>query len=339
MQASLAVSDRVMEEGRQSLAQARHLGPAQSALHGRGPARVRRRAMPLTAWAFLAPVALLLLALIAYPLLDVVWDSFRYVNLTDPTAQGFAGFDNFMTVFQDDDLLPALWNTVLWTVLSVGGEYFLGLVAAVALAGPIRGGAIFRALIIIPWLIPIVVAGLDWSWILAPDYGIANLWLERLGILSHPVNWLGQIDTALFTVTLANVWRTFPFYAISFLAALQAVPPELHEAAALDGAPAWRRFWHISLPHLRPVTVTLVTMHVIWTAVNFDFIWVMTQGGPLNASTTLPILIYRYAMQNFDVGAASALAGMMMMTIATMFFLYRYGVMPVFGRSRRMQEA
>jgi multiple sugar transport system permease protein len=294
--------------------------------------------MPLIAWFFLSPVALLLLALIAYPLLDVAWESFHYVNLTNPTATGFSGFDNFETVFQDDDLLPAIWNTVLWTGLSVAGEYVLGLSAAVALAGPIRGGAFFRAFIIIPWLIPIVVAGLDWSWILAPDYGVLNLWLVHLGVLSHPVDWLGQMNTALLTVTLANVWRTFPFYTISFLAALQAVPPELHEAAALDGAPAWRRFWHISMPHLRPVTLTLVTLHVIWTAVNFDFIWVMTAGGPLNASTTLPILIYRYAMRNFDVGAACALAGMMMSAMATMFFLYRYGTMGLMRpRGRRLK--
>lgn len=153
-----------------------------------------------------------------------------------------------------------------------------------------------------------------------------NLWLVHLGVSAQPVDWLGQMNTALLTVTLANVWRNFPFYAISFLAALQAVPSELYEAAALDGARAWRRFWHISMPHLRPVTLTLVTLHVIWTAVNFDFIWVMTEGA-LNASTTLPILIYRYAMRNFDVGAACALAGMMMSALATMFFLYRYGVM------------
>jgi multiple sugar transport system permease protein len=294
----------------------------------------RRRGMPRIAWLFLAPVSIILLALIAYPLIDVVWKSFHYVNLTNPTATGFSGFDNFLTVFQDDDIGPAVWNTVVWTVVSVIGEYTLGLASAVALAGPIRGRAIFRAMIIIPWIIPIVVAGLDWTWILAPDYGVLNLWLVHLGILSHPVNWLGQLQTALLTVTLANIWRTFPFYTISLLAALQAIPPELHEAAALDGASAWRRFWSISLPHLRPVSLTLVTLHIIWTSVNFDFIWVMTEGGPLNSSTTLPILIYRYAMQNFDVGAACALAGMMMSAIATMFFVYHYGLVRSFGRLR-----
>ncbi|MCB8881447.1 sugar ABC transporter permease [Acidisoma cellulosilytica] len=316
---------------------ARGQGIAQRAKTALAKTPRRRRRLPLIAWVFLVPVALLLLALVAYPLLNVVWESVHYVNLTNPTATGFSGFDNFETVFEDDNLLPALWNTVLWTVFSVGGEYVLGLASALALVGPIRGGAIFRACIIIPWLIPIVVAGLDWSWILAPDYGVLNLWLVHIGLLAHPVDWLGQLNTALPTVTLANVWRTFPFYTISFLAALQAVPPELHEAAALDGAPAWKRFWHISLPHLRPVTLTLVTLHVIWTAVNFDFIWVMTEGGPLNASTTLPILIYRYALQNFDVGAACALAGMMMSAMATMFFLYRYGFMGlVRARVRRL---
>jgi multiple sugar transport system permease protein len=297
------------------------------------PAR-RRRGMPRIAWLFLAPVSVILLALIAYPLIDVVWESFHYVNLTDPTAKGFAGFDNFMTVFQDDAIGPAVWNTVVWTAVSVIGEYALGLGSALALAGPIRGRAIFRAMIIIPWIIPVVVAGLDWTWILAPDYGVLNLWLVHIGILSHPVNWLGQLQTSLLTVTLANIWRSFPFYTISLLAALQAIPPELHEAAALDGARGWRRFWSISLPHLLPVTLTLVTLHIIWTSVNFDFIWVMTGGGPLNSSTTLPILIYRYAMQNFDVGAACALAGMMMSTIATMFFVYHYGLVRGLGRLR-----
>jgi multiple sugar transport system permease protein len=325
------------------------MGAVQSLVRVRGAARraepvveakpARRRGMPRTAWLFLLPVSVILLALIAYPLADVVWEAFHYVNLTDPTTTGFAGFNNFFTVFQDDAFAPAVVNTILWTTVSVTGEYALGLASALALAGPIRGRAIFRAMIIIPWIIPIVVAGLDWTWILAPDYGVVNIWLVHIGVLSHPVNWLGQLQTSLMTVTLANIWRTFPFYTISLLAALQAVPAELHEAAALDGASAGRRFWSISLPHLRPVTITLLTLHIIWTSVNFDFIWIMTQGGPLNSSTTLPILIYRYALQNFDVGAACALAGMMMSAIATLFFVYHYGFVKGVDRLRNYRLA
>lgn len=147
-----------------------------------------------------------------------------------------------------------------------------------------------------------------------------------LGLLARPHDWLGGIDTALLTVTFVNIWRSFPFYTISLLAALLAVPRELHEAAAMDGAGTIRRFFVITLPHLKTVSLTLIFIHVVWTAINFDFIWVMTQGGPLSASQTLPIMIYKYAMQDFDVGAASALASMSMAFMATIFFVYYYAV-------------
>ncbi|RIX98159.1 sugar ABC transporter permease [Aureimonas flava] len=275
---------------------------------------------------FLAPTAALLLVLIAWPLVSVGWQSFRYVNLVDPTATGFAGLDNFRTVLDDEAFVPALVNTVIWTVLSVAGEYALGLASALALAQPVRGRALFRAVIVVPWVIPIVIAGLNWMWLLNPDYGILNAWMVDLGILDAPRDWLGGLDTALLTVTFVNVWRSFPFYTISLLAALLAVPRDLHEAAAMDGAGTIRRFFVITLPHLRTVSFTLIFIHVVWTAINFDFIWVMTQGGPLDASQTLPIMIYQSAMEDFDVGAASALASMSMSFMATVFFVYFYAV-------------
>ena len=275
---------------------------------------------------FLAPTAALLLLLIAWPLVSVAWQSFHYVNLVDPTTTGFAGLDNFHTVLDDEAFLPALLNTVVWTVLSVAGEYALGLASALALAQPVRGRAVFRAVIVIPWVIPIAIAGLNWMWLLNPDYGILNAWMVDLGLLAAPKDWLGGLDTALLTVTFVNIWRSFPFYTISLLAALLAVPRDLHEAAAMDGAGAIRRFFVITLPHLKTVSLTLIFIHVVWTAINFDFIWVMTQGGPLDASQTLPIMIYQYAMENFDVGAASALASMSMSFMATMFFVYFYAL-------------
>jgi multiple sugar transport system permease protein len=283
--------------------------------------RIRRAAL-----VFLAPAGILVLVLVAYPLLRVLWDSLRYVNLVNPSVTGFAGWDNYLTVWEDGDFLPALWNTAIWTGLSVAGEYALGLASAVALAQPVRARAIFRGLIIIPWVIPIAVAGLNWTWMLTPDYGILNIWMVKLGLLDSPYPWLGQMDTALLTVTFVNIWRSYPFYTLSLLAALQAIPRELHEAAAVDGAGAWRRFRVITLPHLRTVSLTLIFIHIVWTAINFDFIWVMTQGGPLNASETLPIMIYRYAMQDFDVGAACAVASMSMAFLASLFFVYHYGV-------------
>lgn len=283
--------------------------------------RARRSAL-----LFLLPALSFVLILIAYPLATVAWNSVHAISLINPAVHGYTGLTNVETVFEDENFVPALWNTLIWTVLSVAGEYALGLGSALALAQPVRGRAVFRGIIIVPWVIPIVVAGLNWTWMLTPDYGVINLWLVRAGLLDHPVAWLGQTGTALFTVTLVNIWRSFPFYTISLLAALQAIPAELGEAAALDGAGPLRRFWVITLPHLRTVSLTLVFIHVIWTAINFDFIWVMTGGGPLDSSTTVPILIYRYAMQDYDVGAACALAGLSMGALAAFFFVFHYAV-------------
>lgn len=296
------------------------------------PTRRRRKRESLTAALFFAPVIGLMALLVAWPLLSVFWQSFHYVNLVNRATHGFAGFDNYINVIQDSDFLPALWNTVEWTVLSVAGEYILGLASAVALSQPVRGRAVFRGIIVIPWVIPIVVAGLNWMWLLNPDYGIVNSWLVHLGILNAPRDWVGGINTALLTVTFVNIWRSFPFYTIALLAALMAVPQDLHEAAALDGAGPIYRFRVITMPHLKAVSLVLIFIHVISTAINFDFIWVMTQGGPLNASQTLPIMIYKYAMQDFDVGQASALASMAMTLLATAFIIYFYASRKKGGR-------
>lgn len=277
-----------------------------------------------TAWWYVSPAALFFLLLIAYPLGSVLWRSFHFESLTNPGVSGLAGLENYHTVLDDDAFWPALRNSTVWTVLSVVGEYLLGIVSAVALAQPVRGRAWFRGAIIIPWVIPIVVAGLDWTWMLTPDYGVINLWLVKAGLLDHARFWLGDMQSALLTVTFVNIWRSFPFYTLSLLAALQSVPHELHEAAAIDGAGPVRRFVSITLPHLKTVSLTLIFIHVIWTAINFDFIWVMTQGGPLNASITLPIVIYRFAMQDYDIGAACALASMSMAFMASAFFVYYY---------------
>ena len=290
------------------------------------PGRGQTRHQQARTWSllFVAPAGALLLLLIAYPLVQVVRDSVWNVNLVDPTVHGFAGLDNFTTIFTDDAFWPSVWRTVEWTVLSVTGEYVFGLSSALALARTVPGVSAFRALVIVPWVVPIVVAGLAWTWMLSPDFGVINAWLIDAGVIRQPINWLGRLGLALPTIAIVNIWRSFPFYTISFLAALQAIPADVREAAALDGAGPIARFRHITLPYLKPVTITLVLLHVIWTAINFDFIWVMTEGGPLNASETLPIMIYRYGMQDFDVGAASALATIILGMLVSGFFLVHY---------------
>lgn len=270
----------------------------------------------------MAPAWIFLVVLIGYPLVTVLIDAFTHAHLINKSVSGFAGIANFAKVVSDSHFLPAVSNTVVWTVGSVAGEFVIGLASAVLLNRKVKGQGFFRVAAFIPWLVPIVVAGMTWEWMLNPDFGIVNSILTHLGVIDQPINFLGDKSWAMITVIFVNVWRSFPYYTISFLAAMQAIPAELHEAAALDGAGAWRRFWSVTMPQLRSVSLIIVFIHIIWTAVNFDFIWVMTQGGPNYATITLPILIYRYSLQQYDVGAASALSTIMLAATSLVFVVY-----------------
>jgi multiple sugar transport system permease protein len=270
----------------------------------------------------LSPALIFLAVLIGYPLVTVLTDAFEHAHLVNPGVGGFAGLENFEKVISDTHFFPAVGNTIVWTVGSVVGEFVVGLGAAILLNRKMRGQGLFRVATFIPWLVPIVVAGMTWEWMLNPDFGIINSMLTGSGAVESPINFLGDKDWAMATVIFVNVWRSFPYYTISFLAAMQAIPDELYEAAALDGANAWRRFWSVTIPQLRSVALIIVFIHLIWTAVNFDFIWVLTQGGPNYATMTLPILIYRYSLQQFDVGAASALSTLMFLGTSLIFVVY-----------------
>lgn len=285
---------------------------------------LRERRFRRIAYWYALPALLFFVLLNAYPLLGVLWDSFQIKHLLNKAVSGFAGLENYKEVISNEYFMGALRNTIIWTVLSVAGEYILGLISAVALNQNVKGRTFFRALVIIPWIVPIVVAGLTWDWMLSPDYGIINYWLTSLGIIDEPVYWLGEMDTALLTIVFVNIWRSFPFYTITLLGGLQSVSRDVLEAAAIDGAGVRQRFFKIVMPQLKTVSITIIFVHIIWTAVNFDFIWIMSEGGPLHSSETLPIMIYRYAMQEYNFGNASALASMMLGFMLSGFILYYF---------------
>lgn len=270
----------------------------------------------------LLPACIFLIALIGYPLLRVIWDAFQDVNLIDKTITGFVGLDNFKAAMADPHFGKAVGNTVVWTLASVAGEFIVGLGAALLLNAKFKGRIFFRVAAFVPWLVPIVVAGMTWSWMANPDFGIINRVLVDIGLVDRGINFLGDANWAMAFVIMVNIWRTFPYYMVTFLAALQAIPAEEMEAADLDGATGIRRFFNVVFPHLRSASLIIVFVHLIWTAVNFDFIWIMTQGGPNYATITLPILIYQHAIQKFDVGLASALSTMMLVTTSLLFVVY-----------------
>lgn len=270
----------------------------------------------------LLPALIFLVTLIAFPLVRVLHDAFTYVHLINKNMTGFAGFANFQKVISDEHFGQAIKNTILWTVFSVAGEYVMGLLTAVLLNRKFKGRAIFRTFVFIPWLVPIVVAGMTWDWLLNADFGIINHILLSTGLISEKINFLGDSRYAMATVIFVNIWRSFPYYTISLLAALQAIPGDLIEAAAMDGAGMFRTFFSVTLPQLRSVSLVVIFIHIISTAINFDFIWVMTEGGPNYATETLPIMIYRYSMRTFNVGAASALSTMMLAVMVILFIFY-----------------
>ncbi len=275
-----------------------------------------------TAFIMLLPALVFLALLIAFPLGKVIHDAFTHVHLINKSMTGFAGIENFKTITEDEHFVQAVKNTILWTIFSVAGEYLMGMITAVLLNQKFKGRAIFRTCIFIPWLVPIIVAGMTWDWMLNPEFGIVNYMLKNMGLISNSINFLGDSKYALATVIFVNIWRSFPYYTISFLSAMQSIPGDLAEAASIDGAGMFRRFFSVTLPQLRSVSLIILFIHVIWTAVNFDFIWVMTEGGPNYATETLPVMIYRYSMRKFDVGAASALSTMMFTVMVVLFIFY-----------------
>lgn len=275
-----------------------------------------------TAFIMLLPALVFLALLIAFPLGKVIHDAFTHVHLINKSMTGFAGIENFKTITEDEHFVQAVKNTILWTIFSVAGEYLMGMITAVLLNQKFKGRAIFRTCIFIPWLVPIIVAGMTWDWMLNPEFGIVNYLLKNMGLINESINFLGDSKYALATVIFVNIWRSFPYYTISFLSAMQSIPGDLAEAASIDGAGMFRRFFSVTLPQLRSVSLVILFIHVIWTAVNFDFIWVMTEGGPNYATETLPVMIYRYSMRKFDVGAASALSTMMFTVMVVLFIFY-----------------
>ena len=260
-------------------------------------------------YAYLLPVTLLLAAVYAYPFVSAIWLSFWQRNLLYPLDDRFVGLANYTRLLsQETAFRQVLANSVIFTVGSVVFEYLLGLGSALLLASRrIRFRNLFRSIVLLPYVVPIAVNSLVWKFMLSPSYGPVNRILSQLGLerVRH-VNWLGEPGLALGTVVFVNVWRSFPLYTIVLLAALSSIPVEEYEAAAIDGASRWQSFRYVTLPGIKDVSVLIVLLHLIWTFANFDVIYLLTKGGPLQSTEVLPTFLYRQAFEYFDMGYAAA---------------------------------
>ncbi len=269
----------------------------------------------LQAYSFLGPALLLLGLLMVYPLLQVLRMSVYQLDLR---REVWVGLGNYTALLQTPLVWQVLGQTVGFTVGSVGCHLLIGMGLALLLHTKIntrlRNG--LRGLLILPWLFAPTVAGMIWVLMLAP-FGVLNGFLTTLGLLDPhaTINWLGSPQTALLAVTAMNIWRAFPFFMVMLLAGLQAIPEDVYEAAAIDGTTAWQRFRFITLPGLRGIILTVVLLDAIWTFRAFDPVYVMTGGGPVNASQVLATMIYFDAFQKLQFGLASAEAVLMFLIL------------------------
>ncbi len=257
--------------------------------------------------------------LIVLPIFYNIYLSFNFVSSYRPTHPEFIGLQNYVNLLQDEVFWNDLFNGIVYTFGSIVLQLSIGLGVALFLNEEFVGRNLLRGIVLLPYLIPTVCAVFMARWMLDPVTGIVNAVLQSTTGLT--INWLGTPATAMLSAIMVNTWRFFPFVEIALLARLQTISPSLYEAAQIDGANAWQRFFHITLPELSSVMFVVALLRTIWTFNDFQLIYILTGGGPMNATETLPLLAYREAFDNNNIGMGCTVAMFM-----TFFLILTFGI-------------
>jgi multiple sugar transport system permease protein len=253
-----------------------------------------------------APAAVSLLGLLAYPLFLGVWLSLTSATLGKPGE--FVGLQNYATILADPTFRGAAFYSVFYTVFAELGKLVLGLALALILNQRFRGYRAARSLMLLPWVAPTVLSALAWLWLLDPQFSALSWLLTKLGLIHTNVDFLGKPWNARITLIVVNIWRGLPYFAIGYLAGLQGISRDLYEAAAIDGANAWQQFRRITWPLLLPITTILVAFSSIFTLTDFQLIWTITRGGPTDATQVFTTLAYQRAITGGQLGEGAAIA-------------------------------
>ena len=268
----------------------------------------------------LAPALIIILGLNLYPTISGVLTAFTNQSLLDPFNWAFVGFANFQKLFGDPVFRISLVHSLVLTGLAVSLQVVLGLILAHLLIEQVPGIQFFRSIGMIAWVLPIIASVVMFRFITLPNYGFINILLNDLGVGHLARNWFGDEKYAFVLILIMHLWRNVPFYAISFMAAMQAIPSDLYEAARIDGASTWRQFYHVTLPNLRYIILVMVVLHVTFTFNNFDFVYLSTGGGPVNSTEVLPTFIYKQAWNGYELGYASAGGVIMLIVLVVLAF-------------------
>jgi multiple sugar transport system permease protein len=285
---------------------------------------VRKNA--LAGWLLLAPSLLLIGGLILYPIAYNLWLSLFDKHAFMP-VQKFVGLQNFRYFATDPEFWSAFYYGTVYAAVTVVLQLLLGVAAALLLNEAFCGRALLRGVVLFPYVIPTIVAVILWKWLLNDSYGLVNYLLMAAGIVRAPLAWLGK-DWIMFSLVLTSVWQFFPFVVVTYLARLQTIPPELYEAATVDGATLWMRFLHVTLPQTRNVLFVIVLLRSIWMFTKFDTVWLMAGEGAVSRYVrTLPVYAYARSFTYLQAGMGAALAvimfGMLLATTLVYFRLFR----------------
>ncbi|WP_416799432.1 carbohydrate ABC transporter permease [Ciceribacter azotifigens] len=276
---------------------------------------------------FMLPAAVFLLCFLTYPLGLGVWLGFTDTRIGREGI--FIGLENYEFLWDDSVFWLSVFNTVLYTAVASVLKFALGLWLALLLNEHLPFKSFFRAIILLPWVVPTVLSALAFWWIYDSQFSIISWSLIKLGLIDQPINFLGDPTNARISVIAANVWRGIPFVAISLLAGLQTIPASLQEAASLDGASSWQRFRYVTLPMLTPIIAVVMTFSVLFTFTDFQLIYVLTKGGPVNATHLMATLSFQRAIPGGQLGEGAAIA------VAMIPFLLAAIMFSFFGLQRR----
>ncbi len=271
---------------------------------------------------FMLPAAALLLVFLTYPLGLGIWMGFTDVKIGRPGV--WIGLENYISLMQDDVFLLSVFNTILYTTVATVVKFGLGLWLALLLNHTLPFKAFLRAIVLLPYIIPTVLSAIAFWWIYDAQFSIISWSLERLGLIDVYIDFLGDPWNARWSLIAANIWRGIPFVAICLLAGLQTISPSLYEAAALDGANAWQRFRHVTVPMLMPILSVVLTFSVLFTFTDFQLIYAITRGGPMNATHLMATLAFQRAIPGGQLGEGAAIAVAMIpfLVFATVFSYY-----------------
>jgi multiple sugar transport system permease protein len=269
----------------------------------------------------IAPAFILILALTLYPVAYSIWLSLLEKHSFFPQER-FVGLENYFYLWKDSEFWTSLWLGVVYSIWTIFFQVVLGVAAALILNETFVGRGLVRAIVLFPYMIPTIVAVILWKWLLNDTFGVVNYWMLALGIVRDPFCWLGA-DHIMLSLIVMSIWQFFPFVLLSILARLQTIPPELYEAAKVDGASALRRFIHVTLPQIRGILFVVILLRSIWMFTKFDTVWLMGEGaGAGRFIRTLPVYAYMRTLTYYQAGLGAALAVIMFAILVVCTVIY-----------------